>query len=326
MPAEMRRRPKRGPTKLTLRQALGLFGPAFESFYLHRALGLGAALAFYTVFSIPPLLIFVVGIGGQIFGKDAAAGRLASTLSDLIGVTGAQALQDILGNVHREHQGPLPTVVGIATLLVGATGVFGQLKDALDTIWGVAPRPGHALALFLRKYVRSLALLIGTGFLLLVSLALNALLASLGDYLGRTLPGGQNLWAVLNSILSLGAITFLFALMLRFIPDVRVAWKDALVGGSLTATLFTVGESLIGYYLGRTRVGSAFGLTGSVVVLLLWVYYSSMIFLYGAEYTKVFALRRGERIVPDAEAQTLSDEHTSGSYRKPSPERGEGPA
>ena len=300
-----RRRPPRTPTRLTLRQALRLFGPALESFYLHRAPRLGAALAFYTVFSIPPLLIFVIGVGGQIFGKDAAAGRLASTLSDLIGVTGAQALQDVLRDVHREHKGPLPTVLGITTLLVGATAVFGQLKDALDTIWGVEPKPGQAWALFLKKYVWSLVLLLGTGFLLLVSLALNALLAALGDYLGRTLPGGQHLWSAVNALLSLGGIMILFALMFRFIPDVRVSWKDALVGGTLTAALFSVGESLIGYYLGRTRVGSAFGLTGSVVVLLLWVYYSSMIFLYGAEYTKGFALKRGERIVPEAEARRI---------------------
>ena len=299
---------KRPPTQLTLRQALALFGPALDSFYRNGAPRLGAALAFYTVFSIPPLLILVLGIGGQIFGPDAAAGRLTGALSDLIGAAGAQALQDVLRDVHQAHRGPLPTLLGIGTLLVGATAVFGQLKDALDTIWGVGARPGHAWTLFLRKYVFSLLLLLGTGFLLLVSLAINAGLAALGDYLGRTLPGGQNLWGALNSLLSLGAVTFLFALMFRFIPDVRVAWKDALAGGSLTAVLFTVGESLIGFYLGRTRASSAFGVTGSVAVLLLWVYYSSMILLYGAEYTKEFSLRRGERIVPEPEARKVTDE------------------
>lgn len=304
----MTRRAKRPPTQLTFREALRLFGPALDSFYRNKAPRLGAALAFYTVFSIPPLMILVLAVSGQIFGPDAAAGRLASTLSNMIGLAGAKAVQDVLGEVHRSNAGPLPTLVGIAALLVGATGVFAQLKDALDTIWGVEARPGHAWQVFLRKYVSALVLLLGTGFLLLVSLALNALLAALGDYLGRMLPGGQNLWGVLNSVLSLGGITFLFALMFRFIPDVRVAWKDALAGGSLTAVLFTFGENVIGYYLGRTRVSSAFGVTGSAAVLLLWVYYSSMIFLYGAEYTKVFSLRRGERIEPEPEARQTTDE------------------
>jgi membrane protein len=304
----MSRHSKRPPTKLTFVEALRLFGPALDSFYRNKAPRLGAALAFYTVFSIPPLLLLVLAVSGQIFGREAAAGRLVNTLSDLIGVAGAKAVQDVLGEVHRANAGSLPTVVGLAALLVGATAVFAALKDALDTIWGVEARPGHAWEVFLRKYLSALLLLLGTGFLLLVSLALNALLASLGDYLGRTLPGGQNLWRALNSILSLGGITFLFALMFRFIPDVRVAWKDALAGGSLTAVLFTIGENLIGYYLGRTRVSSAFGVTGSVAVMLLWVYYSSMIFLYGAEYTKEFSLRRGERIVPEPATRQFTDE------------------
>ena len=304
----MTRRPKRPPTQLTFAKALRLFGPALDSFYRNKAPRLGAALAFYTVFSIPPLLLLVLGVSGQIFGPDAAAGRLEDTLSNLVGVTGAKAIQDVLGDVHRANPGALATVVGILALLVGATGVFAQLKDALDTIWGVEAKPGHAWQVFLRKYLSALLLVLGTGFLLLVSLVINAGLSALGDFLGRTLPGGQNLWGVLNAILSFAGITFLFALMFRFIPDVRVAWKDALAGGSLTAVLFALGENVIGFYLGRTRITSAFGVTGSVAVLLLWVYYSSMIFLYGAEYTKVFSLRRGERIVPEPETRAVSDE------------------
>jgi membrane protein len=303
-----RARVKRGPTKLTFVQAFRLFGPTVDSFFRNKAPRLGAALAYYTVFSIPPLLILVMAAGSRMFGREAAQGRLTSALTDLIGPTGAHLIQDLLGSIHREGHGMFPTIAGIATLLIGATGVFGQLKDALDTIWGVEAKPGRALELFLRKYVFSILLLLGTGFLLLVSLAVNAVLAAVGDYLSRTLPGGQSLWGAVNSIGSLGVITFLFTLMFRFIPDVRVAWKDAVVGGSLTAALFAIGESVLSNYLGRADIGSAFGVAGSVVVLLLWVYYSSMIFLFGAEYTKVFALKRGERIVPEPEARQVSDE------------------
>jgi membrane protein len=304
-----RERRKRAPTKLTLLQALGLFGPALDSFFRNGAPRLGAALAYYTVFSIPPLLILVISVAGLWFGHEAAEGRVASAVSDLMGPTGALVVQDLLAGVHRHGHGSFfPTALGALVLLVAATGVFVQLKDALDTVWGVEPKPGHALAIFLRKYVFSILLLLGTGFLLLVSLVVNAGLSALGDYLGRTLPGGRNFWGAINSIFSLGAVTVLFTLMFRFIPDVRVAWKDALAGGSLTAALFTVGESLIAWVLGRTDIGSALGVAGSVGVLLLWVYYSSMIFLFGAEYTKVFALKRGERIVPDPDVRKTTDE------------------
>lgn len=290
------------------REGVELFGGAFRSFAEDKATRLAAALAYYTVFSIPPLLMLMIGIGGMVFGRDATQGQVVAALSDLVGAGGAAAIEEILRSAHAEHRGLLPTVVGIVMLLLGASGVFGQIKDALDTIWEVAPRPGQGLKSFLRKYVFSIMLLFGTGFLLLVSLLLNALLSGLGDYLGRTLPGGEGLWQAVNAGFSLVLIATLFTLMFRFIPDGRVAWKDAWIGGALTSLLFTIGEILIGFYLGRTNVGSAFGAAGSFVVLLVWVYYSSMIFLFGAEFTKTYARLRGSSIVCEPHAEPVTRE------------------
>jgi membrane protein len=302
-------------------EGVALFRDTFQSFNEDKAPRLGAALSYYTVFSIPPLLLFLIGLGGLLFGHDATEGRVVGALSDLVGQTGASAIQEILRSANREHHGLIPTIVGVFTLLLGASGVFGQIKDALDTIWEVAPRPGRGIKSFLGKYVFSIVLLIGTGFLLLVSLALNALLAGLGDYLARILPGGQGLWGGVNALFSLVIIAFLFALMFRFIPDGRVCWKDALIGGALTSLLFTIGEILIGFYLGRTNVGSAFGAAGSFVVLLVWVYYSSMIFFFGAEFTKTYALRFGDRIAiePHAAPVTQSAREHQGIPRRSGP-------
>jgi membrane protein len=290
------------------REGMNLFGGTFRSFAEDKATRLAAALAYYTVFSVPPLLLLMIGVGGMVFGRDATQGQVVAALSDLVGPRGAVAIEEILRSAHAEHRGLLPTIVGIATLLLGASGVFGQIKDALDTIWEVAPKPGHGLKSFLGKYVFSIMLLFGTGFLLLVSLLLNAMLSGLGDYLGRTLPGGEGLWRAINAGFSVVLIATLFTLMFRFIPDGKVAWKDAWAGGALTALLFTIGEILIGFYLGRTNVGSAFGAAGSFVVLLVWVYYSSMIFLFGAEFTKTYARMRGSSIVCEPHAEPVTRE------------------
>jgi len=211
-------------------------------------------------------------------------------------------------SARQTHRGTVATVVGIVLLLLSASGVFGQLKDALNTLWEVEPRPGRGLRAWFGEYVFSMMVLFGTGFLLIVSLAVTALLAALGDYLAHRLPGGEALWQVVNVFISLGVVGVLFAMLFRFIPDGHVVWKDALVGGLVTSVLFTLGQLAIGFYLGRSNVGSSYGAAGSLVVMLVWIYYSSMIFLYGAEFTKTYAMRMGERVRPDEDAVAVTPE------------------
>jgi membrane protein len=291
-----------------VKRLIQLLAIAFRSWDEDKAPRLGAALAYYTVFSIPPLLILLIGVAGMMFNGDVVQGRFLRTLEGMVGPQGAGAIRDMLATPRAESPGIMATIVGTLTLLLGASAVFGHLKDAINTVWEVEPKPTRGHIAFLRKYVFSVAVLLGTGFLLLVSLAVSTLLSALGDTLGRTLPGGEGLWAAVDVLFSLAVISFLFALLYKYIPDATVAWKDALVGGLVTSFLFNAGEYLIGFYLGRTNVGSAFGAAGSLVVLLAWVYYSSMIFFYGAEFTKAYATLYGSRILPDSDARPVTDE------------------
>jgi membrane protein len=291
-----------------VKRLLGLFAEAFRSWNEDKAPRLGAALAYYTIFSIPPLLILLIGVASLVFNGEVVQGSFLRTLEDLVGPQGAGAIRDMLASPRAEKPGMIATIIGTGTLLLGASAVFGHLKDAIDTVWEIEPKPTRGKLAFFRKYVFSLMVLLGTGFLLLVSLAVSTLLTALGDTLDRYLPGGEGLWAAVDVLFSLAVITFLFALLYKYIPDATVAWKDALVGGLVTSILFNVGEYLIGFYLGRTNIGSAFGAAGSLVVLLVWVYYSSMIFFFGAEFTKAYAERYGSRIVPEADARPVTEE------------------
>ncbi len=285
-----------------------LMGATFRSWNEDKAPRLGAALAFYTVFSLPPLAILLIGMGGLVFERESVQARVVNTIGLLVGSAGAGAIRDVLNTVDAQNQGMLATGIGVFILLIGASGVFGQLKDALNTVWEVEPRPGRPLVNLLREQALAMLVVLGTGFLLVVSLCVNAALAALGEYLSRTLPGGAGLWLAVNFVVSMGVIAVLFALMFKFIPDAVVAWRDALVGGAVTSVLFTVGENLIGLYLGRTNIGSAFGAAGSLVILLVWIYYSSMIFFFGAEFTKIYAQRYGSRIRLNGKAVPVTEE------------------
>lgn len=289
-----------------MRRLLLLFRDAYVSWNKDNASRLGAALAYYTIFSIPPLLILLIGLAGILFDSTRVQDRFAGTVEHLVGPHGAAAVQEMLRSADRERHGAIATIVGLVTLVLGASGVFGNLKDALNTIWHVEPKPGRGLVLYARKYLFSVLVLLGTGFLLIVSLALNTILTALGDTLSRYLPGGAALWQAVNVVVSLATITSLFALMYRYIPDAHVAWKDALLGGLVTSVLFTGGEALIGFYLGRTNVGSSFGAAGSLAVVLVWVYYSAMIFFFGAEFTKRYAIRDGAPILPEPDAKRVA--------------------
>jgi membrane protein len=260
---------------------------------------LGAALAYYTIFSIAPLLIIGIGITGFVFGEQAARGEIVGQIESAVGQPAAMAIEEMLKNTHAEGSYTFAAVVGIVLLLFGASGVFIQLQDALNTIWKVAPKPDRGIRGIVRDRLLSFMVVLGTGLLLLVSLVISATLAALSKFLTpAALPGGTYLWQGINGLISFLLITLLFALIYKVLPDVRIAWRDVWVGAIVTALLFTLGKYLIGLYLGRSSTTSAFGAAGSLVVILVWVYYSSQLLLFGAEFTRVYANKMGSPLIP----------------------------
>lgn len=289
------------------RTAYELLRDAGAAWVEDKAPRLGAALAYYSIFSLAPLLIIAIAIAGFVFGTDAAERQVVTTLRGLLGQDGAQAVHEMLKNANRPGQGLLGAAIGIGTLLFGAAGLFGQLKDALNTVWGVAPKPGGSLWGTVRERFFSITMVLGTGFLLLVSLVVTAVISALATWFSHLLPGADWLWQGVNLAVGLAATAAIFAALFRFLPDAKVAWQDVWIGAALTAAFFAVGRFVLGYYLASSSVAGPFGAAGSLVIVLLWVYYSAQIMLYGAEFTKVYAHRCGQAIAPDADAMLLSE-------------------
>ena len=264
---------------------------------------LGAALAYYTVFSLAPLLIITIAIAGLIFGAEAAQGQIFDQLRGLLGAASGKAMQEIVQSASAEPKtGVVATVIGFVTLLFGASGVFGQLQASLNIIWGVQPKPGRGIVGIIRDRSLSFGFILVVGFLLLVSLLLTAAIAFVGKQFGTMVPGMEAVIQLLNSILSLAVITLLFAMMFKILPDANIAWRDVWTGAFITALLFTIGKFALGLYLGRSGVASSYGAAGSLIVLLLWVYYSSQILFFGAEFTQVYANRFGSHVTPSSNA------------------------
>jgi membrane protein len=284
-----------------------LFRQALWAWWEDNALRLGASLAYYTLFAIAPVLLVAIAIAGFVFGPEAVRGEIVGQMQGLVGRDGAEAVQALLEGASRRQSGVLATIVGSVTFIFAATGAFLELQTVLDTIWRVKPRPELNLQAFVTDRLRSFGLVIAIGFLLLVSLAVSAALAAAGTWLGRRAVGLPVIWNVLNTIVSLGVITTLFAMLYKFLPDVRLAWRDVLTGAFVTALLFTVGKQVIGYYLGQSAVSSSYGAAGSVIVLLLWVYYSSQVVLLGAEFTRLYAEWRAGPPPPQEFAERAPD-------------------
>ncbi len=265
-----------------------LLPATFRKWRADNAPMLGAALAFYSVLSIGPLLLIVIAIAGLMFGREAASGELVSQMRGLMGEQGAEAIQAAIANAHKPEEGFWAMLAGVATLLFGASGVFGQLQDALNIIWGVKPEAGRGFIRMVRERFLSFTMVLGAGFLLMVSLIVSALLTALGTYFTGLLPQLAPVMQLVNTLVSFAIIALLFALMFKYLPDTPVRWQDVWIGALLTALLFTVGKYLIGLYLGSSTIGSTYGAAGSVVVLLVWIYYSAQIFFFGAEFTRVW--------------------------------------
>lgn len=272
-----------------------------------NAMRLSASLAYYAIFSLAPLMIIIISIAGLVFGEEAARGQIAQQVRQLAGEQAGNAIQALIHGAGQKSASIFAAVSGLIVLLFGASGVFGELKNALNTIWGVALKPGRSMMALIRDRFLSFGMVLGIGFLLLTSLVLSAALAALSVYLRGVFPLPKGLWPVGDFLVSFGFISLLFAMMFKFLPNVRIRWRDVWVGALGTALLFSIGKTLIGLYLGASSVASSYGAAGSVVILLLWVYYSSCILFYGAEFTKVYARRTGAAIEPGPDAMLLSD-------------------
>ena len=283
---------------------------AVRTFGRHSPMQLAAALSYYTLLSLAPLVLVSVAIAGLLFGRDAVEGQLVDELSGLMGTAGAELVQTVLRHASHEETGIVSLAVGLVSLLIGATTVFVQLQYAVNQIWKVETHPNGGdgvIRRLMKKRLLSIAMVLAVGFLLLVSLVLSAALSALGKWAAETGVGTTFpiVLQAVDSLMSLAVVTLLFAMLFRFLPDVELWWGDVWSGALLTALLFTLGKYLIGYYLGRAGIGSAYGAAGSVVVFLVWVYYAALILFFGFKLTRVRTERRRGRAAPEEHAVSV---------------------
>jgi len=261
-----------------------------QEWFKQRSGSKGAALAFYTLFSMAPVLILVIAIAGAVFGEQAAGGEIFGQLSGLIGPTGADAIQLLLAAAHNDRSGPIAAVIAVLVLLVGATTVFSELKDSLDEIWYVERTRQSGIMSLIRTRLLSFGLILVLAFLLLTSLVVSAALALLAKYLGGTWISVTMIFSPLSQLFAFAVIASLFASIYKMLPQVKLPWRDVWIGSIGTAALFVLGKYLIGIYLGNSGIASSYGAAGSVIALLLWIYYSAQIFFFGAQFTRQYAL------------------------------------
>ena len=275
-----------------MRKYIDVFKQTFTEFVEDKAPRLGAALAYYTIFSVGPLLLIAVAMSGIFFGQEAAQGQLSQELGKVFGPQMADSLETMVQAAAKPKSGTIATIIGVVMLLIGASGVFGQLKDALNTIWNVEKKKSSGIKAFIKERFLSMAMVLGVGFLLLVTLVFDAMVSAM-DHLLTQFIGGQVLIHAIQLVISFGLVTVLFAAIFRILPDLEIAWKDVWFGAAFTAFLFVLGKFALGLYIGKAAVGSSYGAAGSLVVLLVWVYWSAQILFFGAEFTQVYARRFG---------------------------------
>lgn len=271
-----------------------------------KASRLAAAVAYYTVFSLTPMVTIALAVAGAVFGEDAARGSLVGQMQKLVGRQSAQAIETAIANIGYSSHSGLASILNIIVLLFAASGVFTELQDALNTIWNVAPKPNSGIRLFIRQRFLAFLMVFGIGLLLLASLMLNTILVAITPLVGSVLPMNLAPWQLLNTVGTFAIFTLLFALIYKFLPDTRIAWGDVWVGALITATLFSIGKWALGYYLGHSSFSSAFGAAGSLVFIVAWVFYSAQILFFGAEFTQVYATEYGSYIRPRKGAIALA--------------------
>jgi membrane protein len=273
---------------MTTKDLISILKATFTAWNRHEAPRLGAALAFYTILSLSPLVIIVVALAGLVFSRSTAQAHILSQVQGMIGQDGGKAVESMLANAQKPAAGILGTIVGILSLLFGASGVFTELRSALNLIWEVKPEETSGVVALLRERFFSFGMVLSIGFLLLVSLVVSTVLAAMGKFFGGLLPIPSPALAILNFLLSYVGVAILFGLIFRFVPEAEIRWRNVWAGALVTAMFFTIGKTLIGLYLGKSSVGSAYGAAGSVIVVIVWVYYSAQIFFFGAEFTHAY--------------------------------------
>jgi len=291
---------------------LGLIQETFREWSEDSATRLAAALAYYTTFSLAPLLVLVIAIAGLLGGHEAAQNQTMAQVEDLLGAEGREFVQGMIESASKPVTGLVATAIGAVTLLFGALGVFGELQNSLNTIWEVKPKPARGFLDGIKRFIvdrlLSFTLVLGIGFLLLASLVISAALSALGEYIGARWPLADFWLELINFVISFAVVTFLFAMIFKFLPEVDIAWKDVWLGAMVTSALFSLGKFLIGFYLGRSEVGNTFGGAGSLAILLIWIYYSAQILFFGAEFTQVYANKYGSKIVPDPDMVKITEQ------------------
>ena len=289
------------PAKFGFREIFPLFKQTFNEWLEDKAPQLGAALAYYTVFSLAPLILVLLAIIGVLFQKDPSGAwtRMTEQMSYFLDRSALDVVQEIAQKASQPGKSALATIIGIALAILGASGVFGQLQDALNTVWGVKAKPGKGIKGFLRARFLSFAMVAGVCFLLLVSLVIEGLLKGFSHYLQTYLAGGLALATTVYVVFDIAVVILLFAMIFKYLPDVKVRWQDVWIGSVITALFFVIGKWALGLYLGSGAAASAYGAASSLITLLLWIYYSSQILLFGAEFTQVYARKFGPEIEPD---------------------------
>lgn len=288
-----------------MQRLLKLLRDTGTDWYQDDAPRLAASLAYYTLLSTAPLVLLSVSVAGLAFGEEAARGQIAGQLGKVVGTQAASVLEAIAKNAHEAPSGLFSSIISIVLLLLGASGVFGELQTALNAMWGVKPKPGRGVRGFVRDRFLSFTMVLGVAFMLLVSLLISAALSAAGHFFADALPGGATLWQAVNFVFSLAVITGLFALIFKVVPDAAVRWRDVWVGAGVTAFLFTIGKLLLGIYLGSSSVASSYGAAGSLVAYVVWVYYASQILFLGAEFTQAYARMEGKPIEPAPNAVAI---------------------
>lgn len=317
-PDKILTRQTRMKMKTRLKNAWMLLKESFNSFLDDNALKMSASLAYYTIFSLAPMLVIVIAVCGVFFGRDAVQGRVYGQIQGFVGKDAAMQVQEMLKNVEFSGQTPLATVIGVVTLLIGATGIFTEMQDSLNTIWSVKAKPKRGWLKIIINRVLSFSVLVSIGFLLLVSLVISALLNVFSDKLEALLAEVAVVaFYIINNLVIIAVVSALFAVIFKVLPDVRIRWKDVMAGSVFTALLFMAGKFLINTYLSQSDMGSTYGAAGSIIVILVWIYYTSAILYFGAEFTKVYALKFGRGIEPDDDAvRIIKSEVEKEDHRK----------